>query len=82
MTREYYISIRNVNQFPIVYEYYKEHFDEKKHSPFLDPERFSQFFRLWPLAQDALHIALSHYDIKFEVMKITNVKTGAEIGIR
>jgi len=80
MTRNQYIASRG-NHLGIAYEYYKEKFVEGKHSPFLSLQEFSNFFMMWTGAQEAVNTAILYYDAKFEIIRITDVKTGYEIKV-
>lgn len=49
MNREEYLSyIRSGNDLMIMYKHYVKEFNEKKHSPFLNVNDFSQLIQMWP----------------------------------
>ncbi len=73
MDRITYLNYRTNNNPLIMYEYYKENY--KGDNP-LDLEIFGQILRLWPHAQEAYRRVLTHYDQKFELMIISDLKTG------
>jgi len=74
MNRMEYIQNRSVNSLKIVYEYYKENFDTKKHNPFLSESEFYTYIRLIP-DLDTLYIKLcNHYDGVFNVVTILDTK--------
>jgi len=82
MTKEEYLYLRNTrNTAEIVYEFYKEGFDAKKHKPFLVKEEFFVSMSQWEeggFGQIFVPSVLSYYDCKFEIMRIDN-KTGQTI---
>lgn len=67
MTRDEYIAIRK-DIAHVLYEYYREHFDDKKHRPLLHPAEFFKYITHWGHADFAIEKALTHYDAKFEVL--------------
>lgn len=75
MTREEYLKLREENSIELLYEYYKEKFDEKKHK-FLQPEEFFHSIVRWPPVNDTFKSVLAYYDVKFEIMKAQDLKTG------
>lgn len=72
MNREQYIQYRNANSIDPLYFYYTEHCKENC----LDSHTFLRFFTLWPMGNEVFQKLLMMYDIKYEVMKIENLKTG------
>ena len=72
MTKEKYLEIRGDNA-QILYSFYKENI---KNQPMLSIEQFVPFMQMWPLAQQSLEKVISYYDATFEIMTITDIKTG------
>jgi len=72
LTRETYLEWRNKNSPDMVYEFYKEHFDSKKHKPFLDIQEFFQYFQMWPSANEAYQMVVDYYDVQFNVLRVPN----------
>lgn len=65
-----YIQNRTANNLKIVYEYYKEKFDSKKHSPFLSEREFYHYIRMIP-DLDTLYIKIcNYYDGIYNVITI------------
>lgn len=73
MKREEYINFRTKNSPEPLYEYYKEH---HKGGILLAIGDFFKAMQMWPHAVEAFNRVIRFYDEKFEVMTITNVKTG------
>lgn len=61
--------MREATSGEIMYEYYKEYFDSKKHKPFLKLEEFFAAMEKYPLIQQAFNISTEYYDAKFCVLK-------------
>ncbi len=76
MNRKQYLLMRNNNSIEVFYEYYKEFWNKEKHIFMLNAEEFFRFINMWPGAQEAYEKVLTHYDIKFTVQKVENLKTG------
>jgi len=76
MTREEYIQQRNRNSLEPIYEYYVEMWEKQKHKFMLNFEEFANFFKMWPEAQQVYNNIMSAYDIKFEVFKVEDLRTG------
>ena len=70
MTREQYINMRNNGDFMIVYEYYKEHFDNTKHSPFFSPQELVQILPMRFNVQLIYEKCVKHFDDKFQIVTI------------
>jgi hypothetical protein len=68
MTREEYLTIRGKPNLNLYYEYYKDHFDESKHKPFLAPHEFVQYVQMWPPINHVYNMVVEHYDHKFIVI--------------
>lgn len=76
MSREDYIKYRNANSPEPMYEYYKE--NHKGDKP-LTMGDFFQAMQMWPNAVQAFNYVLREYDVKFEVMVVSDLKTGRMI---
>lgn len=72
MTREEYIKIRNKGAANYIYDWYVEHFDEKKHEFLLEIEEFFHFFQFWPKSQEVYNIMTAYWDAHFNVLKVPN----------
>lgn len=72
MSREDYLNYRNTNSIDPLYHYYMENCRKNC----LQPHEFIQAITMWPqgnaVYQDILHM----YDVKYEVMKVQDLKTG------
>lgn len=69
-----YIQNKSVNSIKILYEYYKENFDKKKHNPLLSESEFYTYIQLVP-SIDTLYIKVcNHYDGYFNVITILDTK--------
>lgn len=76
MTKQEYIEYRERNiLIPIMYEYYKENRSKSNIPINLSFEDFRTFIHLYPHKSEALNIAISFYDQKFEITIITNLET-------
>ena len=75
MTREQYIMLRNRGDFNIVYEYYKELFDPKKHKPFFSIEELIQLLPMNFNVNVIMDKCVRHFDQKFEI-KVLSDKNG------
>jgi hypothetical protein len=74
MNRETYLLYRTNNTPEPLYEYYKENYKEGK--PFLDLVTFFQAMQLWEHSIEVFHNVMRYYDIKFNIIIITDIKTG------
>ena len=75
MERNEYLKLRENNSIELFYEYYKEKVDRNKHR-FLEADEFFQSIVRWPPVNDVYGAVLAYYDVKFNVMKVEDVKTG------
>jgi len=69
MSREDYIKLRGEVSGEILYQYYKEHYDDKKYSNFLSYEEFILAIRAWGNILSAYEVATEYFDAKFHVLK-------------
>lgn len=72
MTREQYILYRNSNSIDPLYHYYIERCKDNC----LDVDSFIQTISMWPSGNSAFQDVLHELDVKYEVVKIQDVKTG------
>ena len=71
MTKEQYIVFRNNGNFNIVYEYYKERFDHKKHKPFLGLAELPQFLMATGFnVNQIFNKCCKYYDEKFNIVHL------------
>lgn len=79
MTKGEYVSIRNRNDLSLIYKFYNEKFDKKKHKTFLSHNDFINL--LSALGYDIgalLSKCIKHYDEQFGVVTIYD-KSGEAI---
>lgn len=72
MSREEYIEMRNNNSPLYIYDWYLEHFDEKKHKIKLSIEDFFEWFQIWPNSTNVYNIMTSYWDVHFNILKVPN----------
>lgn len=72
ITKEQYIQIKSVQPIGIVYEYYKEHLDVKKHK-MLGAQEFFTFVQMWGSLDELFKKVSSHYDAKFNIVTLSDV---------
>jgi hypothetical protein len=71
MTKQEYIQCKKTNQMKILYEYYKEKFNPKKHNPFLTEEEFFPYIQISRLnLHETLIKVVNHYDSYYNVVTI------------
>jgi len=67
MTKQDYIQTKTREPLKVIYKYYTEKFDHKKHKPFLNENEFYTYIQM---VSDLNTIAIkvfNHYDKEFEV---------------
>jgi len=69
MSREEYVRTRQEINAEVLYEYYKEHYDDKKYSKFLSFEEFIPAIRAWGNILSAYEVATEYFDAKFHILK-------------
>ena len=75
MTKQEYIQYKNTNFMKVLYEYYKEKFDPKKHNPFLTEEEFYPYIQISRLNLHETFIKVSnYYDSYYNVVTILDEK--------
>lgn len=71
MTKNEYLIYRGSGSLSIIYEYYKERFNHKKHSPFLSANNLVQFLSATGYdLNDIMNKCINYYDEKFSVICI------------
>jgi predicted N-acyltransferase len=70
MTKQEYIQTKTSNAVMIVYEFYKEKFDHKKHRPFLTEQEFFPYIQMSMDLNNLFVSIQSYYDQKFNVTTI------------
>lgn len=71
MTKQQYLNYKRTNQMKVLYEYYKEKFDSKKHSPFLSEEEFFPYIQISkPNLQETYIKVANYYDSYYNVITI------------
>lgn len=71
MNREQYLIFRTNNTPEPLYEFYKENIGSH---PLLNVGDFFRAMQAWPHNMEAYSNVLLYYDIKFEIVKITDKK--------
>jgi len=74
MTKERYLGYRNEGAPDPLYYFYLEH--RNKDKDLLGIEDFFMYIQQWPFAQDAFNTVMTTYDVKFNVLKVTDLRTG------
>jgi hypothetical protein len=71
MTKQQYIQYKKTNQIKIMYEYYKEKFDPKKHNPFLTENEFYTYIQISRLnLHETIIQVANYYDSYYNVVTI------------
>lgn len=69
MTKKEYIDYYNSkNAEDILYEFYKEKFDEEKHKPLLDKQHLIHFLMVFGQVEFALNVANRYFNNKFNIL--------------
>jgi hypothetical protein len=77
MNKEQYLQYRQTSSIDPVYQYYVANCKQNC----LDPHTFLDLFRLWPHATEVFHSVINHYDTKFEVTVVQDLKAGRVLKI-
>ena len=72
MNKEMYLNLQQSNQGQLIYIYYKEKFDEKKHRPLLQFQELMHYLQMVSNIQVILEIICQYYDSKFKITRIFN----------
>ena len=70
MERSTYIKIKSEAPLQLVYELYKERFDDNGTNIFLNHNDFYRFIQMWNNINNLCHQAIEHYDAKFEIITL------------
>jgi hypothetical protein len=71
MERSTYIKIKSEAPLQLVYELYKERFDDNNgRNIFLNQNDFFRFIQMWNNINNLCHQAIEHYDAKFEIITL------------
>ncbi len=62
MTKQEYINIKTTNPMALIYKYYTEKFDNKKHKPFLNENEFFPYIQMYFNVNEIYSIVTNHYD--------------------
>lgn len=74
MTKPEYIQSKTANPYKVIYSYYKEKFDYKKHNPFLQENEFYHYIQMCYDINKILIKAYNYYDEIFNVTTILDQK--------
>ncbi len=73
MNKEQYLELmKNKNYSSILYEYYKEKFQEKEYKTFLTIEQFIHFLKMFDYVNIGMEKASKYYEEKFNIVRIHN----------
>jgi hypothetical protein len=70
MNREQYIQTKTANPLKIVYDYYKENFDNSKHSPFLTESEFFPYLQMTMDVNGVAQKIMHEYDAFYGVVTL------------
>jgi hypothetical protein len=70
MERNTYIKIKSEAPLQLVYELYKERFDDNGKNIFLNQNSFYTFVQMWNNVNNLCHQAIEHYDAKFGIITL------------
>jgi hypothetical protein len=80
MTKHEYLTLKQMGNLRILYNYYVEHFNSTKYSRCLFEEEFQMYIRMWANPLNNLFTKVcNYYDAKFSVTTVYD-KTGQPIG--
>ena len=74
MTREEYLHFKSTRDFHIIYDFYMEKFDHKKHKPFLLIMELLQYLPRWGDLNVIFEDVCRYYDNKFEIVEVQDDK--------
>lgn len=74
MNKQEYINLKKSNPMEIIYKFYVENFDSKKHNPFLSPNELFPYLQMQYNLDDIYLSVTKHYDTEFNVMTIMDHK--------
>lgn len=67
MTKQEYITLKSTNPMALIYQYYTENFDEKKHKPFLSENEFFPYIQIHYNLNDIWIKVQQEYDQYYSV---------------
>jgi hypothetical protein len=71
MTKQQYLQYKKTDQMKVIYEYYKEKFDPKKHNPFMTEQEFFPYIQISRLNLNETFIKVAnYYDSYYNVVTI------------
>ena len=70
MERNTYIKIKSEAPLQVVYELYKERFDDNGKNVFLNQNSFYTFVQMWNNVNNLCHQAIEYYDAKFDIVTL------------
>ena len=71
MEKSTYIKIKSEAPLQLVYELYKERFDDNNgRNLFLNQNDFYRFIQMWNNINNLCHQAIEYYDAKFEIVTL------------
>ena len=70
MERNTYIKIKSEAPLQLVYELYKERFDDNGKNVFLNQNSFYTFVQMWNNVNNLCHQAIEYYDAKFGIITL------------
>lgn len=70
MTKQEYLNLKKTNTMAIIYKYYCEKFDSKKHKPFLTEQEFFPYIKMFGDMNKIAIKVLNYYDQYYSVTTI------------
>jgi hypothetical protein len=70
MEKSTYIKIKSEAPLQLVYELYKERFDDNGKNVFLNQNSFYTFVQMWNNVNNLCHQAIEYYDAKFDIVTL------------
>jgi hypothetical protein len=70
MEKSTYIKIKSEAPLQLVYELYKERFDDNGKNIFLNQNDFYRFVQMWNNINNLCHQAIEYYDEKFGIITL------------
>ena len=70
MEKSTYIKIKSEAPLQLVYELYKERFDDNGRNIFLNQNDFYRFVQMWNNINNLCHQAIEYYDGKFGIVTV------------
>ena len=70
MNKQEYINLKKTNTMAVIYKYYCEKFDSKKHNPFLTEQEFFPYIQMTSDVNQIAIKVLNYYDQYYSVTTI------------